>query len=217
MAAAPLSIMETVATLDPADWGSFRTLAHRMVDDMLDRLECLPGTPVWQPVPAPVLQAICSEPVPYQAQGEERAYEDFQRYVMPYPVGNLHPRFFGWVQSNGTPMGMMADMLASGLNPHLGGFHQAPRFVEEQVLSWLAELMGFPPSASGVFESGGSMANVLGLAVARHAKAGIAVRDQGLQQIEQPLVIYCSTEVHGWAQKAVELRHRQPVSAADPC
>jgi len=123
---------------------------------------------------------------------------------MPFTNGNLHPRFFGWVQGNGTPLGMMADMLASGLNPHMAGCHHSPRFVEEQTLRWLAELMGFPPGASGVFESGGSMANVLGLAVARHAKAGWNVRAEGIQN--QPgLVIYGSVEVHGWAQKAVEL------------
>ena len=187
---------------------------------MLDRQEGLPGTPVWQAMPATVLNAICSEPVPYQAQGEERAYHDFVRYVMPYPVGNLHPRFFGWVHGSGTPMGMMADMLASGLNPHMAGFQQAPKFVEEQVLAWLAELMGFPAGTSGVFESGGSMANILGLVVARHAKAGISVREQGTQNMEKPLVIYCSAEVHGWAQKGVELlgignRHlrRIPVDA----
>ena len=191
-----------------------------MVDDMLDRLQALPEVPAWQYVPEETERAILDEPVPYRGQGEQAVYADFMRHVMPYPNGCLHPRFFGWVQGNGTPLGMMADMLAAGLNANMAGSHHSPRFVEEQTLKWLAELMGFPPDSSGVFESGGSMANVLGLAVARHAKAGWDVRALGLQRAIRPLVIYCSTEVHGWAQKAAEILglgdrclHRVPVDA----
>ncbi len=194
-----------MASLDPSDWGAFRKLAHRMVDDMLDRLENVAGTPVWRKPPESSIQAIRGEAIPFGPQGEESAYRDFVEHVMPYTNGNIHPRFFGWVHGAGTPLAMMADMLASGINAHMAGFDQSPRYVEEQVLEWLAELMGFPRGTSGVFESGGSMANVLGIVVARHAKAGFAVRTDGVQRIERPMTVYCSSEVHGWAQKAVEL------------
>jgi glutamate/tyrosine decarboxylase-like PLP-dependent enzyme len=107
---------------------------------------------------------------------------------------------------------MMADMLASGLNPHLAGFNQAPALVEQQVLAWLASLMGFPTNASGLLVTGGSMANVLGVTVARYAAlraVGYDVRELGLQPGPGPtpprLVCYGSTETHGWARKAVEL------------
>jgi aromatic-L-amino-acid decarboxylase len=89
---------------------------------------------------------------------------------------------------------MMADMLASGINPHMAGFDQAPALVEHRVIAWLAELLGFPADASGLVVSGGSMANLLGLAVARHA-AGPRAR----------LVCYGSSETHSWARKAVSL------------
>ena len=172
---------------------------------MLERLQNVSATPAWQKPPASAVHAIRSEPVPFAPQGNERAYQDFAEHVMPYTVGNLHPRFFGWVHGSGTPMGMMADMLAAGINPHMAGFDQSPRYVEDQVLAWLAELMGFPATSSGVFESGGSMANILGLVVARHAKAGFDVRAEGVQNVPAPMTVYCSTEVHGWAQKGVEL------------
>src|SRR5215212_218896 len=173
-------------TLDPttaAEWDRFRELAHRMVDDMLDHLVGIREQPVWQQPPPEVRHAL-QEPLPYEGVGEEAAYAAFTRWVMPYSNGNLHPRFWGWVQGNGTPLGMMADMLASGLNPHLAGFDQAPALVEEAVLRWLAQLMGFPQDASGLMVTGGSMANVLGLAVARHAalqRVGIDGRENGLQ------------------------------------
>ncbi len=60
--------------------------------------------------------------MPYEPEGASATYQDFVKNVLPYPNGNLHPRFFGWVQGNGTPVAMLADMLASALNPHLAAW-----------------------------------------------------------------------------------------------
>src|SRR5262249_39713809 len=144
-----------------------------------------------------VSSRILNEPIPTTGQGEQAAYEAFLRDVLPYPNGNLKPRFFGWVQGNGIPLANMADMLASAQNAHLSGFNQSPKLVEETVIRWLAELMDFPKSCGGVLESGGTMANILGLAVARHAKAGFDMREIGLQTNLPALTVYCSTETHG--------------------
>ena len=64
--------------------------------------------------------------------------------VLPYAVGNAHPGFMGWVHGGGTPVGMLAEMLAAGLNANLGGRDQMPIEVERQVLQWVRELFGFP-------------------------------------------------------------------------
>jgi aromatic-L-amino-acid/L-tryptophan decarboxylase len=191
-------------SLDPSDWGEFRHLAHRMVDDMIDHLSTLSAQPAWRPVPDDV-RARLDEPLPMHGQGAESAYRCFVENVLPYPNGNLHPRFFGWVQGNGTPLGMMADMLAAGLNPHMAGFNQAPALVEEQVIQWMIELMGFPASASGVFTGGGTMANILGLTVARNEQATFDVRTEGLFDIARRFTVYGSVETHGWITKGIEL------------
>ena len=128
-------------TLDPktpGDWAAFRTLAHRMVDDMLGHLAGVRDHPAWQPMPDDVLASFRDEPAPIDGLGAEEAYRQFQRNVLPYPNGNYHPRFWGWVQGQGTLVGMMADMLAAGFNPNVAGFNQAPARVEEQVIAWLA-------------------------------------------------------------------------------
>jgi aromatic-L-amino-acid/L-tryptophan decarboxylase len=202
---------ESLDPATPADWTRFRHLAHRMVDDMLDHLSTIRDQPAWQPVPESVRAALQSA-VPLDGEGNEAAYEEFVRLVRPYPNGNLHPRFWGWVQGNGTLMGMMADMLASGLNPHLAGFDQAPALVEHQVLGWLAQLMGFPSSASGLMVTGGSIANILCLQVARNAacqRQGHDLREQGLHGGSGApvprLICYGSAETHSWARKGVEL------------
>src|SRR5688500_4288569 len=122
-------------TLDPttpAEWEDFRALAHRMVDDMIDHLASLREQPAWQPIPAGVRESFTG-PAPAQGIGADAVYRQFIDNVLPYSNGNRHPRFWGWVQGQGTPIGMMADMLAAGMNANLAGFDQAPILVEEQL------------------------------------------------------------------------------------
>lgn len=192
-------------TLDPADWDAFAALAHRMLDETLQDLRTLRDGPAWREMPDATVAALRDEPLPRSPQGEEAAYEDFVRHVRPYPNGNRDPRFFGWVQGNGFPYASMAELLATSLNPHMAGFHQAPALVERKVVEWLRELMGFPEGSSGLLLSGGSMAGLTGLAVARNRVAGWDVREEGVQGERPLLTVYGSRETHSWARKAVEL------------
>jgi glutamate/tyrosine decarboxylase-like PLP-dependent enzyme len=197
--------MKPEETLDPRDWNELRVLGHRMVDDMLAYLEQVRERPVWRPVPAEA-RASLDEPIPVEPGDVSAVYEQFRRDILPYPTGNIHPRFWGWVMGTGTPVAMLADMLASGMNPHLAGYDQSAPLVERQVVRWMAELLGQPPETSGLLVSGGSMANLVGLAVARTAKAGFDVREVGLQEPGVPrLVFYGSRETHSWARKSAEL------------
>lgn len=191
-------------TLDPKDWEAFRTLAHRMVDDMVDQTRGLREEPVWQSPPADVKIAIQNEALPLKGQGAEQVYADYLKLVRPYTNGNRHPRAWGWVRGNGTPMAAMAEMLAASINAHLGGGEQSPTFVEERCLQWLAEVMGMPASTTGILTSGGTMANLLGLAVARNAKAGFDVREEGLAG-NAKLTVYASSETHMWSRKAMNV------------
>lgn len=193
-------------TLDPHDWEEVRRVGHRMVDDMLDYLATVRERPVWHPVPDEVRQAL-STGVPLEPSPLDAVYDEFTHHVLPYPTGNIHPRFWGWVMGTGTPVAMLADMLASGMNSWLGGFDHSATYVERQVIGWMAEILGYPRDASGVLTSGCTVANIIGLAVARHAKAPFDVRRHGLQgrMAGAPLVVYCSSEAHSWTAKAVEL------------
>lgn len=210
MSSSPSTTHESFDPATDAQWDALRTLGHRMLDELLDAQRALPHTPAWRPLPDGK-RALFDAPGPRTGIGADAAYERFRTHVLPYGNGNWHPRFFGWVQGNGTPLAMLADMLSAGMNPHLAGFNQAPALVEQQVLGWLAEWMGMP-GASGVFVTGGTMANVHGLAAARFSashKRDHDVRALGVQTwpdetTRAPLVFYGSSETHGWASKAAE-------------
>ena len=194
----------TEETLDPEDWEAMRQLGHRMVEDMLNYLETVRQRPVWQPVPGEVKDFL-SRPLPQNPQDPATVYQDFLENILPYPMGNIHPRFWGWVMGNGTVMGVLADLLASTVNPNMGGGSHAPNILEAQVIEWCKEMVGFPAGASGLLVSGGSMANLVGLTVARNTKAGYDLRQEGLQAAPSRMVLYGSEEMHSSIQKAVEL------------
>jgi aromatic-L-amino-acid/L-tryptophan decarboxylase len=189
---------------DLEDWDQMRSLGHRMVDDIIDDLLKLRDKPVWQPVPENVRDHL-STALPDEPIGPEAAYEDFRRYVSPYPRGNTHPRFWGWVNGSGLPLGIFADLLAAAMNSSVGAFENAATLVEEQVLDWLKSMLGFPHATSAVLTSGCSMSNIIGLAVARASSAKVDIRSVGAAGVPKPMILYASSETHSSVRKAVEL------------
>jgi glutamate/tyrosine decarboxylase-like PLP-dependent enzyme len=197
-------ILQHEETLDPQDWQAMRSLGHRMVDDMITYLQTLRERPAWQPIPQQT-KARLQQPLPQKPEGAETAYQDFLENVLPYPHGNIHPRYWGFVNGTGTVFGMFAEMLAATMNPNVGGADHSAVYVERQVLDWCKEMLGYSPEASGILVSGGSMANLLGLAIARNTKTDFDIRTEGVRAAPGMLTVYCSSETHSSVQKAVEL------------
>ncbi len=191
-------------TLDPDDWESTRKLGHKMLDDMLDYLKTVRERPVWQNVPDEVKSQFTG-PVPISPEQPEEVYREFVEKVLPYPMGNIHPRFWGWILGTGTVTGAYAEFLAAAMNTNNGGGNHIANHVEKQVLDWIKEMLQFPVSASGVLTSGCSASNLIGLTVARNTKAGFNVRKKGLQLAPEKMVLYASEEAHSSIQKAVEI------------
>ena len=190
--------------LDPKDWPSLRAQAHRMLDDILDFTERVEEGPVWRSAPASVRETM-SEALPRHRTPLSDVHEAFRRNVLPYGVGNTHPRFFGWVHGGGNVVGMLGEMLAAGLNANLGGRDHMPVEVERQVSRWMAELFGFPAGASGLFVTGASMANLIAVLIARTEALGADARRTGLGEAGGKLRAYTSTLAHGCLPKAMDM------------
>jgi glutamate/tyrosine decarboxylase-like PLP-dependent enzyme len=144
------------------------------------------------------------QPLPRFGEQAETVYEDFLTQILPYNNNNIHPRFWGWVMGGGTPMGMLADMLASGMNSNVSLGDHMPMYVEKQVLDWSKALFGFPASASGLLTSGASLANITALVVARN-HFNKEIKQKGLHAVPGQLRIYGSSETHQCVIKGVEV------------
>lgn len=191
-------------SLDPSDWGSFRAQAHRMLDDMLGSLETIREQPVWRVIPEDV-RARFRQDLPSEPTALDQIHEEFMTSILPFTARNAHPGFLGWVQGGGTPVGMLAEMLAAGLNANVGGRDQIPLEVERQVTAWMRTLFGFPAEASGLFVTGTSMANFLAVVIARDTALGNDIRRTGVTQQMQKLTAYASAGVHGCVARALDL------------
>jgi aromatic-L-amino-acid/L-tryptophan decarboxylase len=198
----------------------FRRLGYRAIDVLADHLAALPTGKCRTPVPADVQRMLLQQPLPQGATDPDTLLDFVQSTIFRYPMGNGSPRFFAWGNSPSAPLGVLGDLLASGLNPSVAGGDHAATYVEHAVLAWMRTIVGVPSWTGGILTSGGSVANLTGLTVMRHVKTGGAVRGEGLLNGGARLVVYTSTEAHSCIQKAIELLgighhnlRRLPVSA----
>jgi glutamate/tyrosine decarboxylase-like PLP-dependent enzyme len=192
-------------TLDPRsadEWAALGAVGRRIIDDSLDWLRSVRERPAWRPMGADVVRSF-DEDLPRAGQPVEKTYREFVERILPFPTGNVHPRFWGWVMSPGTPVAAFAEYLAATMNPMLLGYVDAPARVEDQVLGWWKELLGFPKSASGLLVSGGSSGNLVALAVAR-ARAFPNVLREGVRGAPS-MTVYASTETHACVRRALEV------------
>ena len=191
----------------PVEWteAQIRDFGYQVVDLIAESLGSIDRGPVFRPVPPEVATSLSSQVLPQHGEPAEALLADFRERVLPYPLGNGHRRFWGWVNSPPAVIGIFADALAAAMNPSVAGGNHAAVHLEHGVLGWFKEILGFPVESGGLLVSGGSVANLIGLAVARHERAGFDARSDGLQGVHQKLTVYTSVEGHSCIRKAVEL------------
>jgi len=174
-----------------------------MLDDALDYIEHVRERPVWQPIPVEV-RARFHDPVPHAPSDLAEVHGRFLNDIQPYATGNTHPGFMGWVHGGGTPVGVLAEMLAASLNANLGGRDHIPIEVERQIVRWMQAIFGFPESATGLFVTGASMANLIGVLIARDVALGFEARRAGVAASRHRLTAYASASVHSCIPRAMD-------------
>lgn len=152
-----------------------RDLGHKVVDMLVEHFASLgEQPPARTPETREALEKLLREPLPHNQGNIGAALAQLREQVFPHMLHVTHPRFFAFVPSPNNFVSVLADALASGFNPFLGTWLGAsgPAQLELVTLDWLKDLCGLPATMGGLFVSGGSMANLTALAVARHVKLG---------------------------------------------
>jgi aromatic-L-amino-acid decarboxylase len=182
--------------------------AARMLGDLLANYQSsLPDRPVFPNLDRDFIRRILDEPLPEEGRALAELFREFAEEVVPNSTHIAHPRYLAYVLASPHGIAPFADALASTLNQGCALWELSPvaSAVEQKVLAWFRDLFGLPRDGAGYLTSGGSMANMTGLAVARDWRLGSEAREQGLQGGGPRLVLYTSEEVHTSIDKAAAL------------
>ena len=152
-------------------------------------------------------QIIGSLPLPENGTPAEEIITKASDLLLNHSLLNGHPKFLGYITSSAAPLGALADLLSAAVNPNVGAQILSPiaTEIEKQTVKWLAEFIGVSPGYGGILVSGGNMANFTAFLAARTAKAPTSIKEDGLCDVSQKLVIYCSKTTHTWIEKAAFL------------
>ena len=184
----------TPLDLSPDD---FAALAARVGEEATRHLRRLDSAPIRPSTTGAESLDLFAGPAPEEGMGPA-ALDALSEVVEHSRAGN--GRFFGYVMGSGEPVGALGDFFASVLNQNATAWRSGPAtaVIERTVVGWLADALGCP-GYSGTLTSGGSLANLMGLAMAREAKA--PANETGVTGG----VVYASHEVHMSLGKAVAL------------
>ena len=188
----------------------FRALGHGLVDKIAAFIESAaagerPAAPDLTPEAARAL--VGQGPLPQTGVEAGVLLDEAAELIFGGCRLNGHPKSWGYIIGSPAPLGILADFLASAVNPNLAAWYSAPvpTEIEAQAVRWIAEFLGYPADCGGLLVSGGNMANFVGVLAARKARAGWDLRAQGLAPGQGRLRLYASQETHTWVQKAADL------------
>jgi aromatic-L-amino-acid/L-tryptophan decarboxylase len=194
--------MPNAGDMDPE---SFRLEAHRVVDWLADYFANPERYPVLsRATPGEVRNALPGQ-APEAGEPFDQIFADFAQIIVPGITHWHHPGFLAYFGTSASGPGVLAEMLAAGLNVQAMLWRTSPAAteLEEVVLGWLRDLIGLPPSFEGVIYDTASISTLHALAAAREA-AVPDVRERGLAGGRSPsLRVYCTEHTHSSIDKAV--------------
>jgi aromatic-L-amino-acid decarboxylase len=186
--------------MDPRE---FRQAAHEVVDLLAEYLERIEERPVFPDVEPRTLNQLFAESLPQQPEPMDAILQELQKKLLPYCTHVGHPGYMGLITPSPNPVGVLGDFIASALNQNLGAYTIGPSAVamERRTVKWLTDMAGYGEGAGGNLTSGGTMANFIGLKLARDWASRDRAQHDGMHE---RWAVYMSEERHVSVDKAVD-------------
>ncbi len=186
----------------------FKKIGYRLIDSIADFIDTIGERPVTTgESPRQLQQIISTSSLPEEGRPVEELLSATSELLFNHSLLNGHPKFLGYITSSAAPIGALADLLAAAVNPNVGANILSPiaTEIEKQTVRWLAEFIGVSPGYGGILVSGGNMANFTAFLAARTMKGPKNIKEDGMSNAADKLVVYCSKTTHTWIEKAVVL------------
>ena len=186
----------------------FKKIGYQLIDTISDFIDHIDERPVTTgETPKQIQTILGNASLPENGTSVSELFSKTSDLLLNHSLLNGHPKFFGYITSSPAPIGALADLLATAVNPNVGANILSPMAtaIEVQTLKWLAEFIGVSPEYGGVLVSGGNMANFTAFLAARTAKAPKSLKEDGLTNNLEEMVFYCSKATHTWIDKAAVL------------
>jgi aromatic-L-amino-acid decarboxylase len=195
--------LEQIASRIPSvsldmDHEAMRQAGYQVIDWLIERIRNLRESPLGRELSREETEKLLRQPIPDEPSNFSEVFDEYKRKVAPYAYQLDHPRFFAFIPSAPTFVGVLAEALVAGTNFFAGTWLESsgPSQVELIVIDWFKEMLGLPTRAAGLLVSGGSVANLTALAVARHTM---------LEDTLTGAVVYLSDQTHASVDRALRL------------
>jgi aromatic-L-amino-acid decarboxylase len=185
----------------------FRRAGYRLIDWIAAYRAGIESRPVMaQTQPGDIKRRLPASP-PQHPEPFETILADVDRDVLPGITTWQHPRFFGYFPSNALFSSLLGDYLSSGLGVIGLAWQSSPALteVEEVVVDWMRQMLGLSDAWSGVINDTASTSTLVALLCARERASNYSLSRGGLQEEEQPLIVYTSSQSHSSVEKAAVL------------
>jgi len=199
--------LEDLPEFLPVPFETVRQFGHEMVNMIVDRMQTGNERPIFpEPVSNEYLKTEIDSSLPIEATDPFQIMANLDKLVTEYSANFLHPGIISWVASTPLPLPGLIDGYLSALRIFPFSWRMTPASIQIELITgqWLGKLCKFSDNAFPYFTTGGTMANLYGLAAALTHKFGDRLKDSGLSNLPE-IAIYTSDEAHICIEKSVIL------------
>ncbi|MFC6952703.1 pyridoxal phosphate-dependent decarboxylase family protein [Halorubellus litoreus] len=195
------SSLPDAAFVDPsgANAAAVRSMATDVLDQLLDQLAAAEDRPPLPADPTPPAVDVPDDP------RDAAALKDALEGIVDGSMNPAHPGYIGHMDTMPTTASVLGDLVAAAVNNNMLSAEMSPVFteLEAELTALVATAFGLGADAGGVMTSGGSLANLQALAVARNRAFDVA--DSGLAATSDRPVAFASAAAHTSLQKSAML------------